>query len=298
MAPWPLRRAASRAARECDVVLVTTIRCLSRPLPAPTVLDHVDTLSRNMSMRARLGRNPVLRLAARLEARLLRAHETRAASWVAAQAAISSVEAAALAPSPPAIVLPLVWDERAPAVAPVDRDIDVILTGNMRYPPNRDAARWLVAEIVPRLRERRPGIVVRVVGRAASSLKLAGGVEVASDVPDLGAHIARAKVAVVPVRDGTGVPIKLLEAVACGAAVVSTPWAAQASGLDVDTAESPAEFARAVDRLLADEALRARRTAAARAGLEARRPEAVRALLERILIDATGAPTPPSGVRA
>jgi hypothetical protein len=287
MTPRALRRAVGAAAKLCDVVLVVTIRCLPNALPAPTVLDHVDALSRNMAKRARLGHNPALRLGARFEARALAAHETHAAAWVAAQTAVSSLDAAALPTKPAPVVLPLVWDE-GPATDAVERDIDVILTGNMRYPPNRDAARWLAAEIVPRLRERRPDIFVLVAGRAASSLRLTG-VEVASDVDDLSAQIRRAKVAIVPVRNGTGVPIKLLEAVDCGAAVVSTPWAARAADLDIDTAEDPEEFAAAVERLLADGALREQRIAAARAGLEARRPAVVGATLERLLADAATA---------
>ena len=289
MAPPAFRLAADRAARVCDVSLVVTIRCLADALPAPIVLDHVDALSRNMAKRARLGGNPLMRIAARLEEHSLGAHETRAAGWAAAQTVVSALDVAALPATPACSVLPLVWDDAPAAGDVVERDIDVILTGNMRYPPNRDAARWLASAIIPRLRDRHPDVAVLVAGRAAGSLGLSG-VDVASDVLDMNSLIKRAKVAIVPVRSGTGVPIKLLEAVACGAAVVSTTWVARAADLDVDTADDPDEFARAVERLLGDEALRARRTAAARSGLEARRPAAVAAMLERLLVDAASAP--------
>ena len=69
-----------------------------------------------------------------------------------------------------------------------------------------------------------------MVGRDASSLRLSG-VEVASDVPDLLAYLRRAKVAIAPLRIGTGTPYKVLEAAASGAAVVATAWAAQCFGL-------------------------------------------------------------------
>jgi glycosyltransferase involved in cell wall biosynthesis len=288
MSPRALHRAAISASATCDVALVSTIRCLPGRLPAPTVLDHVDALSRSMTNRAGLSRNPALRLLLRLEAQLLSAHETRAAGWVAQQAAVSPRDIAVLPELPAPILLPLAWEEHAAAADPVDRDVDVIFTGNMRYPPNREAALWLASEIVPLLRKRDPDVSVLVAGRGASTLHL-DGVEVASDVTDLGALIRRAKVAVVPLRNVCGMPIKLLEAVACGAVVVCTPWVEHA-GLDVDTADDTLAFALAVERLLADDALRLRRARAARAGLEARRPAAVGAALERLLRAACPAP--------
>jgi glycosyltransferase involved in cell wall biosynthesis len=284
MSPPALRLAVTAAAASCDVALVSTIRCLPRRLPAPTVLDHVDALSRNTETRAHLSRNPALRLLLRVEARLLRAHETRTASWVSAQTAVSRRDAAVLPDVPTPTVLPLAWEEHTASPEPVDRDLDVIFTGNMRYPPNRDAARWLAREIAPLLRARNPGLRVLVAGRAASTLRLEG-VDVASDVEDLSALIKRAKVAVVPLRNICGTPIKLLEAVACGAVVVCTPWVEHAD-LDIDTADDTVAFAFAVERLLADDALRLRRARAAQAGLEARRPVSVGAALEGLLMDA------------
>jgi glycosyltransferase involved in cell wall biosynthesis len=132
----------------------------------------------------------------------------------------------------------------------------------MRYPPNRDAAEWFASEILPEVRRRRPGTTAWVVGRDASSLRLSG-VEIASDVPDLLAYLRRAKVAIAPLRMGTGSPYKVLEAAASGAAVVATPWAAQGFGLPA-AGEGAQALARRTVELLENEALRAEQ---ARAGL-------------------------------
>lgn len=284
MMPRQVWNEATQAAERSDVVLASTIRCLPRPLPAPTVLDHIDALSVNMRQRAELEQNPVMRLGARIEARLLAAHEARAAGWVAAQTVISCTDALALPHRPLPVIIPASWEPSPEGEAP-ERDIDVIVTGNMRYPPNRDAARWLASEIAPRLRRRRPDARVVVAGRSAGELAL-HGVEVHGDVPDLAELLQRARVAAVPLRSGTGVPVKLLEAIANGAAVVCTPWVARATELDVDTAESADAFAVAIERLLANEGLRRKRLAATRAGLEGRRPAAVRRMLERVLVNA------------
>jgi hypothetical protein len=288
MLPGPMRRRLAALAGGHDVVIASTVRCLARPLPVPVVLDHIDPLSVNLRLRARLEKNPLLRLAAWLEARLLARHERRLAGWVAAQTVVSELEVPALPRPPTPQVLPHVIElAEEPPDGP--RDIDVIFTGDMAYPPNREAAEWLAGEIVPDLRRRRGDLRVLVAGRAAQRLRLSG-VEIAGDVPDLAGLIRRSRVAAVPLLSGTGVPNKLLEAAAGGCAIVATSRAGRAAGLDVETADGAADFAAAIDRLLGDEALRQERAAAARAGLEHHRREAVRAQLETILAQATGRP--------
>jgi glycosyltransferase involved in cell wall biosynthesis len=285
MTPPKLWRQIVSEAQRADVALVVTIRCLPLALPVPTVLDHIDALSLNMRHRAHLERRLPVRAAARLEARLLAAHERRVAPWLAAQTAVSPIDADALPQRPRPVVVPHVLSTPVLSSEPDERDIDVIVTGDMRYPPNRDAAEWLAQEIVPELRRRRAGVRVVVAGRSADELAVRG-VEVAADVPDILELLRRSRVAAVPLRNGTGSPTKLLEALACGAAVVATPWVALAAGIDVDTATDAGSFAKAIERLLADENLRQERADVGRAGVRARTPEVVRHALERLLKDA------------
>jgi glycosyltransferase involved in cell wall biosynthesis len=282
MMPRRAYRAVALATQHSDVVIAVTIRCLRAPLPAPTVLDHVDALSANMRQRARLERRGFARFAARLEASRLARHELRAASWVRSQLVVSPIDAASLPQQPAPQVIPLVL--KLPAIDPAAaREIDVVFTGDMRYPPNRDAAEWLCAEIVPALRELRGPTRVVVAGRAAAILDASSGVEVMSDAPDLGTVLRQARVAAVPLRMGTGTPIKVHEAAAAGAAVVATPWVADALGADVDTATDAPGFAAAIARLLGDEALRRDRVAATRASLERSSPAAVASGLAEVL---------------
>lgn len=84
-------------------------------------------------------------------------------------------------------------------------DIDVILTGDMRYPPNRDAAEWLADAIAPKLQARRQALRIVVAGRSAPLLAPRPGMEVQSDVPDLWALLRRPRVARPPAaRDRHG----------------------------------------------------------------------------------------------
>lgn len=292
MTPGRAWRSVQRRARGADVVLAVTVRALRGPLPVPIVLDHVDALSLNMRRRARGPEPAALRLAARVEAASMRRWERRLARSVAAQAAISPIDAREL-PAPPEVhVLPNRVEPPAPAPGAVcERDIDVVLTGNMAYPPNADAARWLSEAIAPALWRGRPDASIWVVGRAARRLSLDPRIEVRADVEDIGAYLRRARVALAPLRIGTGAPNKVLEAMAAGAAVVATPAAVAPFGLSpsaVATADGAEEIAAAVHRLLDDEHERRRFAEQARDAIAGYGGEAQRERIERLVVQAAG----------
>jgi polysaccharide biosynthesis protein PslH len=285
MLPRRLRLAVRAAGALSDVILASTVRVVSEEPPVPMVIDHIDTLSANMRERARLERNIVARLAARVEAPLLSRHERLVARWATAQIAVSAADAKALPQSPRPVVIPHAvaqppggWGDRSSA----GRDIDLIFTGNMNYPPNRDGAEWLAGEIVPALRRLRPGARVVVAGRCAGEMSL-DGVELMADVPDLSALLRRARVAIVPLRGGTGVANKLLEAAVAGAAIVGTPRPVQAAGITALTANDAPGLAAAVARALGDDSLRDSLAQRARCDLERRAPSVVAARLAEVL---------------
>ena len=280
---WMTTAADWRAVRElagsADVVLLSTVRAARGPLPAPAVLDHIDCLSLNMAIRARGPEGRLVRLAASVEGPLLTGWERRCARWASAQVVTAAEDARSLPPEPPIEIIPQGWDgDPFQEAAGHRRDIDVIFTGNMAYPPNRDAAQWLAGEIAPRLRAKRPDVRLVVAGRAAARLDLPG-VEIASDVPDLHDYLRRSRVAVVPLREGTGAPNKVVEAAASGAALVATPWTLDRFSMRAVTASTPAEFAVEIDRLLGDES--ARRAAVEQAA-PAGRAHTVAALVGRL----------------
>ena len=83
------------------------------------------------------------------------------------------------------------------------------------------------------------------------------GVTVHADVPDVRPHIAAATVYIAPLRIGSGVKVKVMEALAMGKAIVATAVAAEgmglASGRDLEVAELDKPFADAVVRLWDDD---------------------------------------------
>jgi glycosyltransferase involved in cell wall biosynthesis len=281
MLPARPARLARRLAAEADAVLVETIRALPPGVDRHLVLDHVDALSLNMRRRARGGEALPVRLAAAVEARLLARMERAGAAVAAAQVVTAREDAAHLPPHPAPVILPVGWDGPIePGEGP--RDVDLIFTGNMAYPPNREAARRIDARILPLIRRRRPQARAWVVGRGAGALGLSS-VEVASDVPDLHAWLRRAKVALVPLSGGTGSPYKVLEAAACGAAVLSRGWAADVFGMETLRAETDEEFAARALELLEDEGARAAWAAKALPAVERHTGAAMARRLEELL---------------
>jgi len=140
----------------------------------------------------------------------------------------------------------------------------ILLQGTLRYPPNAEAARFLVNEVTPRLRHLVPDVRVRLVGTTAPALEPLDdppAVTLVGQVSDIVDELARADLVVVPLRFGSGTRLKVLEAFAHRVPVVSTTLGAEGLGVDsgrhlllADTADGLSE---ACARLLGDEVLRA-----------------------------------------
>jgi len=148
----------------------------------------------------------------------------------------------------------------------------IVFTGAMDYWPNVDAVNWFAREVLPLLARRRPDVRFYVVGsNPADSLQQLVRelpVTVTGRVPDVRPYIRHAAAVVAPLRVARGVQNKVLEGMAMGRAVVTSPQALEGieaePGRDVVLADGPAAFAEAVEGLWTGEADR-RIGAAARA---------------------------------
>ncbi|MFH0964904.1 MAG: glycosyltransferase [Planctomycetota bacterium] len=148
---------------------------------------------------------------------------------------------------------------------------NLVFTGVMTHGPNTDGVVYFCREILGRIRTNAPGAVFTIVGRrmVREVQELAGeGVEIVTDAPAVRPYLERGEVFVAPLRTGSGIKMKVLEAMACGKAVVTTSVGAEGlgarSGEEIAIADAPEEFARAVTELLHDAPRRRRMGVAAR----------------------------------
>ncbi|GAB4188527.1 MAG: glycosyltransferase [Roseiflexaceae bacterium] len=149
----------------------------------------------------------------------------------------------------------------------------VVFSGTLDFRPNVDAAVWFAGTVWPQIRAACPDARLVLVGkRPAPALRRLShdpSVVVVGEVPDARPYLAGASVYVVPMRIGGGVRLKLLEALALEAPVVSTRMGAEGiSGLRDSEhcllADQPDAFAQAVLRLIDNPALGAQLGAAGR----------------------------------
>jgi glycosyltransferase involved in cell wall biosynthesis len=183
---------------------------------------------------------------------------------------------------------------RSPAPEP-----SVLFVGTLGYPPNERAALRLVTEIHPALVRRDPRTRLTIVGGDPSPAliaavdRAAGRVELTGQVADVRPYLRRAWTAVVPLAEGGGTRLKILEALAAGVPVVST--AKGAEGLDLRPgrefvlADGDEAIAAAVGALLEDPAQRDRLARAGRVRVAERYDVAA---AERGIADALRAFTP------
>jgi glycosyltransferase involved in cell wall biosynthesis len=141
----------------------------------------------------------------------------------------------------------------------------LVFVGNYAYVPNQRAALALVTGVLPRVKAQVPEAQLLLVGAAppAALQRLArADVEVTGQVPDVRPYLARATCFVAPMTQGAGLKNKVLEAMAAGVPVVTTPLGA--GGLAVRDGEhlliggDAVGLAQAVVRLLRDPSLQHR----------------------------------------
>ena len=128
---------------------------------------------------------------------------------------------------------------------------DVALLGSWTWQPNAEALRWFVEQVCPLLPA---GMRIEVAGRGAGGLDgRHPGIVYRGVVPDAREFMAAARVVAVPSQGGGGMEVKMLDAIASGSPVVTTPSGLR--GIDdapstVTVAARPEDFAAAILRVL------------------------------------------------
>jgi glycosyltransferase involved in cell wall biosynthesis len=176
------------------------------------------------------------------------------------------------APGAEVLLAPLTLDPSLYPPAPLDGLPVAGIIGTAAWPPTAEAMRELVDTVWPLVVQRIPEARLVVAGRGTDALGLAGpGVEVQGEVASASAFLRGLSVLLFPQRRGSGMKVKVLEAIASCVPVVTT--AAGGEGIapndGVIVSEEPAVLADAAVELLADVAARRERGAAALAAFAA-----------------------------
>jgi len=159
--------------------------------------------------------------------------------------------------------------------APSDEAYDddsISFVGRMDYYPNQQCMFDFCANVLPLLRQRRPGVKLAIVGAdpspAVKRLADIPGVSVTGSVPDVRPFVKRTTLMVAPLNIARGTQNKILEAMAMGVPVVASKLAAggvdAVPGEHLLVADSPAEYANAIVMLFERPEARARLATAGR----------------------------------
>ena len=232
----------------------------------PRVLDLADSMALNLSRRAALDRS-IKRPLVKLEERRARRYEieiTKSFDWATV---VSPFDQDYLLKQDATLnlsVVPMGVDLEYFHPTATEPQPHLLFTGTMSYFPNSDAVLYFTEEIFPVIRKARPEVTFYIVGNYPSQQiqQLANGqdIVVTGHVPDTRPYFEKAAVFVAPLRSGSGMQAKNLEAMGMGVPVVTTSIGAlglEANvGQDLLVADTPDAFAKHVIGLIEDPAHR------------------------------------------
>lgn len=265
--------------RRPDVVIASTtaVADIAAHLPVPhRVLEEHNFLGRMMRDRYQAARAPVDRARAWATWRKDIAWERRLFRRFNLVTMVSDADKAAIAAMGCATtrieVVPNGVDAKACAAVKAQMIPDtVIYPGAVTYDANLDAVTWFAQQVWPLVQRSRPQARFLVTGKTdgvdTAALARTPGLVFTGYLADVRPAVAGAQVCVIPLRQGGGSRLKVLEAMALGVPVLSTSKGIE--GLDLQpgqhclVADEPAAFAAELELLLADPALGRRLAVAA-----------------------------------
>lgn len=174
----------------------------------------------------------------------------------------------------------------------------IVFTGAMDYWANADAVSWFAKDVLPLIRQTRPGVQFYICGAnplaEVRALAAEPGVVVTGRVEDIRGYVRYANVCVAPLLIARGIQNKILEAMASARPVVCTPQAFEGIDAEPDreicVAAGAEDFAAGVLGLLSDPARAAQVGQAARRAVEQRYAwSAQMAALDQLLEKGAGA---------
>ncbi len=196
----------------------------------PRIMNFCDVDSQKWLDMAK-DRNPMMRWIYKREGKLLRRYEKRLAGEFSISCVVTQNEAKLFRKYIPDC-----------GVTVLENGVDVdyfsqlprrqaglkfVYVGVMDYPPNEEAVSYFAEKIWPRILAVHPGACFSIVGsrpsRAVQRLGGQPGIEVTGYVSDIRPYLSSATLVPAPLGIARGIQNKILEAMAAGAPVLTTP---------------------------------------------------------------------------
>ncbi|MCM1067207.1 MAG: glycosyltransferase [Muribaculaceae bacterium] len=252
------------------------------------VLDMTDSLTMNYNTLGETSASALKRLFYRADARRMERYESLCAQTFDSVAYISEADRSYLPGGNKCLLGNMVvLPAEESGLPPHKNRQGLVFVGKMDYAPNITAVDFFARKVMPKLRERDPDCRFTIVGASpVEDVKLLAdlaGVEVSGFVPSVRPYYHNAALVVAPMLSGSGIQNKILEAMAYGCCVVTTPKGLE--GIEeleealVVLTPDPDAWAQTVANLLADPAQRerigerARRMVSAKFGKESIRKQ-------------------------
>jgi sugar transferase (PEP-CTERM/EpsH1 system associated) len=227
----------------------------------PKVLDYQDAFSKGMERRAQKA-FPLFRPIMRMEARRIARYETDIFDDFEHKTMITALDRDYIQHplNEEIVIIPNGVDFNKYSHPAVPKTHDLIFSGNMNYPPNVDAAVYLTKEIFPELKKKHPEIKLMIAGAEPAKKVRAlqsDSVTVTGWVPSMTNCYARSRIFVAPMRMGTGLQNKLLEAMSMHLPCVTSPLASKpldpaAKEGAVAVCNTTLQYVETIDRLLSE----------------------------------------------
>ncbi|MFO0886567.1 MAG: glycosyltransferase [Pirellulales bacterium] len=252
-------RLVGKEAADCQVCFCLGLQMAqyARLVPAgvPVILDNFNVESDILWGLARQRRG-LKRFYWQWQALRLQRYEKAALRAVSTALAISSADArrfAQLAPEARVVIIRPGLDlNRLLSIQGPQVPDRLVFVGALDWHVNVDCVLWFAREVFPRIKEVRPGATFQVVGRRPSpelaNLEAIPGVTLHADVPDISVYVVESSAIVVPLRYGSGVQGKVIEGLAAGRPVVTSPVGLEGldltPGVELLVAEQAEDFAK------------------------------------------------------
>jgi len=207
-------------------------------------------------------KNPLKKLYLKLLAKQLKTYETKVIKTVDVVATVTDNDGdkfRKLHPKGNYITIPAGIDLREWTYTPSQNVHNWYHIGSMEWHGNVDAVNWFLSEVHSMLIELHPEYTLHLAGKSidANQYSQYKRQVVNSDVPRAYDFVKGCDVCVVPLRSGSGIRLKILEAMAAGKLVISTTIGAQGidyiDGKHLLIADTPADFKMVYNKLIKNE---------------------------------------------